>query len=68
MKDTSVTARIKCEVEVPVGNWNRSATFNELSDKVRREGIEILCKILKDHGGRVVGIPCVLFTMVEEDR
>lgn len=38
----TVSARIKCEIEVEVGRWDGKSTFNDLREQVRREGTQIV--------------------------
>jgi len=70
----SVSARVVCEVEVHVGTWNGTSTFDELREQVRREGLHILESLFVDKeyksvpNGRVVGMPRVKFISVVEDK
>ena len=69
----SVSARIRCEIEVEVGEWNPSATFSELREQVMREGSAIVEKLLTSQGDYpryllVPGSVVVRFVIVGEDK
>ena len=69
----SVSARIRCEIEVEVGKWNPSATFGELREQVMREGSAIVEKMLTSQsnnprGMLVPGSVAVRFVIVGEDK
>lgn len=69
----TVSARIRCEIEVEVGKWNPSATFSELREQVMREGSAIVEKLLtsqpdKPRGLLVPGSVVVRFVIVGEDK
>ena len=69
----SVSARIRCEIEVEVGKWNPSATFSELREQVMRDGSAIVEKMLTSHSGNLRGLlvpgsAVVRFVIVGEDK
>ena len=61
----AVRMRIRAEVEVDVGTWGDGATFTEISDQVRREGVNLINAKLQSVG-RVIGRPSVLAIIVLE--
>jgi len=69
----TVSARIRCEIEVEVGKWNPSATFSELREQVLREGHLIVEKLLTSQSNNprgllVPGSVAVRFVIVGEDK
>lgn len=69
----SISARIRCEIEVEVGFWNGKQTFDDLHQQVVREGENIVHAILGEQGralrpkGRLVpGTAVVKFVVVTE--
>ena len=67
-----VSARVICEIEVEVGEWNASATFDQLKEQVRREGRNLVESLFSDQArleplrGRVVSVPKVKLVAVDE--
>lgn len=61
----AVLMRIRVEVEVDVGTWGDGATFAELSDQARREGVGLINAKLQSVG-RVIGRPTVRAIIVIE--
>lgn len=66
-RSNTVTARIACEVEIEVGTWQDGTTFDALRDQVKREGVQILAKTLRECKVRInQDTARVKFIMVEE--
>ncbi len=70
----SVKARIRCEIEVDVGTWNSSASFEQLKEQVRSEGRHLVEGVLQGGSkitcprGKIVGEPKVLFVVAMETK
>jgi hypothetical protein len=62
----SVKVTVKCEIEIPIGLWNINSTFEELAKIAKKEGLEKLHKLVRDIGGRVIGEPKPVMTVMEE--
>lgn len=62
----SVRMRVRVEVEVDVGTWGDDCKFSDLTDRVKREGVNEINQKLKSIG-RVIGRPSVLAIIVLED-
>lgn len=63
----STAVKITLDVEVSVGVWNSSCTFEELRDQATREAIQKL-NGLQDRGIKVVGNPRMKCVIMEEDK
>lgn len=71
----TVSARIRCEIEVEVGNWDGKATFDTLRDQVVREGQNIVNSIFdrrntlteKPTGRLIPGTVAVRYVVVAEN-
>lgn len=63
----SITARIQCTVEMVVGEWGggKSVDTDALIEQVRREGVSKLSSVMKDNGGRVIGVPVVQLVLLD---
>ena len=63
----SVKVRVRCVVDVPIGQWSADSTMEELSKIAIREGLEKLQQMVQKEGGAVYGTPKPVFVMVEEE-
>jgi hypothetical protein len=64
------TARIRCEVEIEVGTWDGSGTFDQLHDQVLGEGVAALSNMESRSGARlkIVGTPVVVMVTTERAK
>lgn len=67
MNRPSVKVRIRCIVDLPVGSWGADVTFDELSEQVKKEGVEKLQRIMRDSHGSVYGNPSLIFIQAVEE-
>lgn len=68
MAKGSIKARIQCTVEILVGTWSGGQTdLDSLSEQVKREGVNIIEKMIGERRGKVVGQQKVIFVVLEED-
>lgn len=63
-----LNARVRIEVEIPVGNWNSRASFNELKEQVRREGLSIVQDVAAKNGWKISGDPQVVMFYAMEQK
>ncbi len=67
MKTASVIVKIRCEVELPVGKWGAGSSVDSLAEIAKREGVELLQRLIKEKGGRVCGTPKTIYVIGEEE-
>jgi hypothetical protein len=64
----TITARVQCVIEVPVGNWGGGLTdLHQLAEQVRKEGARIVAAAAKSERGVVIGEPRVILMVMNED-
>jgi len=68
----NVKAKIRIEVEIDVGVWDGTSTFDEIANRVRSEGTDLAQRLfnpnaLERPAGRVVGPPRLLFVSLVEE-
>ena len=66
MSRPSVHVRIQVTVEIDVGVWNPEATFVQLQEQAKREGLQIIHGKLESNGLRIIGSPKFLASMIVE--
>ena len=63
----TITARVQCVIEVPVGNWGGGLTdIEQLTDQVRKEGARIVAAAAKSERGIIIGRPNVILVVLNE--
>jgi len=67
-KSSSVMVRVRCVVEIPVGKWGDSASFDKLTAQAKDEGLRALTKIMQANQGKVIGEPRIVFVTAIEDK
>ena len=64
---SSVFVRAKVLVEIPVGKWGTDSPIKDLNEIAKREGYETVEKAIKAVGGKVIGIPSILYVVAEQE-
>lgn len=67
MNSASVIVKIRCEVELPVGKWGSGSSVDSLAEIAKREGVELLQRLIKEKGGRVCGTPKTIYVIGVEE-
>lgn len=60
----TVNVRIKCEVEIEVGQWGGDNQIDKLTETAEREGLHILQSLIEGKG-RICGQPRAVFVVSE---
>lgn len=67
MAKGQIKARVRCTIEVPVGTWGGGTTdLDALTEQVRREGAELVRRMVHEKQGAVIGQPKVSFVVLSE--
>lgn len=66
----SIRARFQCLVEVDVGKWGggKSVDMDALTEKVNREGRQIIAEALRARNAKLLGGDKAVFILLEESK